>query len=153
MQEKLHDFFTEHWGSPEMVLSTGTYTATDLDGFVCIDNDKRMIGLITYTLHDENLEVISLDSLKENRGYGTHLLQKVEEVAIQKGMQQIQVITTNDNLRALRFYQKREYYISQIFPRAVMKARETKPDIPLVGYDDIPIRDEMLLVKQLRGQL
>ncbi|MTT30458.1 GNAT family N-acetyltransferase [Terrilactibacillus sp. BCM23-1] len=149
MQKKLHDFFTDHWGSPEMVLSTGTYTVTDLDGFVCIDSDKRMIGLITYTLHQKSLEIISLDSLKENRGYGTHLLKKVEEVAIQKGLHQIQVITTNDNLHALRFYQKRDYYISQVFPGAVIKAREKKPDIPLVGYADIPIRDEILLIKQL----
>jgi hypothetical protein len=52
--------------------------------------------------------------------------------------------TTNDNLDALRFYQRRGFRISAVRPRAVERARATlKPEIPEVGAYGIPVRDEI----------
>ena len=88
----------------------------------------------------------------ENQGVGSALLQQAEAFAAQHGCVTIRLITTNDNLHALRFYQKRGYQIVKVFPNAVEKARQRKPSIPLVGADGIPIRDELLLTKQLNKQ-
>jgi GNAT superfamily N-acetyltransferase len=106
-------------------------------------------NIITFVIRGEECEIVSLDSVIENHGIGSALLKQVETFAPQHGCALIRLITTNDNLRALRFYQKRGYQIVKVFPNAVEKARQIKPSIPLVSADGIPIRDEFLLTKQL----
>ena len=60
------------------------------------------------------------------------------------------VDTTNDNVDALRFYQRRGYQIVAVRPGAVDEARRTlKPTIPEVGRSGIPMRDELTLEKRL----
>ncbi|TCP29208.1 hypothetical protein EV207_1117 [Scopulibacillus darangshiensis] len=61
----------------------------------------------------------------------------------------MKLITTNINLHALGFYQKRGYRIVKIIQNAVPKAREIKPGIPLVAENGIPICDEILLKNTL----
>jgi ribosomal protein S18 acetylase RimI-like enzyme len=110
---------------------------------------NRIAGLITFVIHDGECEIVSLDSVIENQGVGSALLQQAEAFAAQHKCVKIRLITTNDNLNALRFYQKRGYQIVKVFPNAVEKARRWKPSIPHVSPDGIPIRDELLLIKQL----
>ena len=55
----------------------------------------------------------------------------------------------NDNLRALEFYQKRGYCLTKIYPNAIKKVRKLKKDVPLLGINNIPLRDEIELEKQL----
>ena len=57
----------------------------------------------------------------------------------------IMVITTNDNLRALRFYQKRRFDIVALHRNALDLARKLKPEIPKKGIDGIPLRHEFEL--------
>jgi hypothetical protein len=45
----------------------------------------------------------------------------------------------------LRFYQKRGFVIAAIHVNALEKARRLKPEIPLIGEDGIPLRDEIEL--------
>jgi len=55
------------------------------------------------------------------------------------------LVTTNDNLRALKFYQKRNWEIIGLHLYAVKEARKIKDSIPLLGYDNIPILHEIEL--------
>ena len=158
--ERLHDglavkvrsFFIEQWGSPEMVISSGIYDCSVLDGFAALDEEARIVGLITFDRKEEELEIISLDSLSEGRGIGGMLLEQVERLARIEKKNAISLITTNDNLNALKFYQKRGYRLSKLFPNAVDEARKTKPSIPLIGEHGIPLQDELQLVKKLYGE-
>jgi len=60
------------------------------------------------------------------------------------------LVTTNDNLHALRFYQRRGMCLVRVWPDATTRAREKlKPQIPLTGEHGIPIRDELELELQL----
>ncbi|MFS0749421.1 GNAT family N-acetyltransferase [Oceanobacillus sp. 1P07AA] len=145
---KVVDFFNKHWGSTEMVISSGIYDCSTLDGFAVLNGD-RIIGLITYIINNDKCEIISLDSLEEGKGIGTALLREVEELAKNQKCKVIHLITTNDNLIALKFYQKRAFLLSEILNNAVEKARKLKPEIPLVSDEGIPIRDEIVLMKKL----
>lgn len=147
-KEKVIEFFKEHWGSPQMVISTGIYDCSTLDGFAVLKEDK-IIGLITYDIQNGECEIISLDSVEEGKGIGSALVQEVELLALKENCKVIKLVTTNDNLLALKFYQKRGFILSQIFNNAVEKARKLKPEIPLIGNDGIPIRDEIELKKFL----
>ncbi|WP_227395080.1 GNAT family N-acetyltransferase [Jeotgalibacillus aurantiacus] len=141
-------FFEEHWGSSEMVLSSGTYDCSALNGFYT-GSALHITGLVTYIIKENVIEVISLDSVEEGRGIGSQLMNKVEDEALSKGIKIIELMTTNDNLHALKFYQRRGYHLAALFPGAVEKAREKKPSIPLMSENGIPIRDEILLRKDL----
>lgn len=147
-KEKVIEFFKEHWGSPQMVISTGIYDCSTLDGFAVLKEEK-IIGLITYDIQNGECEIISLDSVEEEKGIGSALVQEVERLALNKNCNVLKLVTTNDNLLALKFYQKRGFILSQIFNNAVEKARKLKPEIPLIGNDGIPIRDEIELKKFL----
>jgi hypothetical protein len=67
------------------------------------------------------------------------------------------VVTTNDNLDALRFYQRRGFRLAVLRPGAVDRSRESlKPGIPETGAGGIRLRDELELQMDLdqvgRGQ-
>jgi ribosomal protein S18 acetylase RimI-like enzyme len=146
---KVQEFFKKQWGSPQMVISTGVYHCDELDGCAVFDDNGEIIGLLTYVKRGEEWEIISLDSVIENKGIGSLLLQFFEKKVKEDGGIIIKLITTNDNLRALQFYQKRGYTIAGIIVNAVEKARTIKPQIPFVAENGIPIRDEILLQKEL----
>ncbi len=145
-RQQVIDFFRMHWGSSQMIISSGTYDCAMLDGYVYVE-DASILGLITYVLHEDSLEVISLDSIQEGQGIGSRLMEKVEQFAKLQGIRQIELITTNDNLQALKFYQKRGYRITDVMPNAVVEARKVKPTIPLIGNEGIPLLDELKLKK------
>ena len=147
-RQQVIEFFRKHWGSSQMIISSGTYDCAMLDGYVYLE-DVAILGLVTYVLHANSLEIISLDSIQEGKGIGSRLMAEVEQFAMEHAIPKIELITTNDNLQALKFYQKRGYRITHIIPNAVVEARKVKPTIPLIGNDGIPLLDELKLQKKL----
>lgn len=147
-RELVNQFFIENWYSTNMSIRGEIIDGTKLDGFLLQEKNK-IIGLITYKFFGDVCEIVSLDSKKENIGIGTALLKEVEMVAIESNCKKLRLITTNDNLRALQFYQKRGYCLTKIYPNAMDEVRKVKPDIPLLGENNIPLRDEIELEKRL----
>jgi len=84
-----------------------------------------------------------LDSLSENRGIGTRLLEEVIKISRNNGCNRVWLITSNDNTNAMRFYQKRGFEFKEVYINAIEDARKIKPQIPIVGYDNIPIKHEI----------
>ena len=90
-------------------------------------------------------EVITLNSLRAEIGVGSSLLGAAREAARAASCRRIWLITTNDNLAALKFYQKRGWRLAAIHRDALEESRRLKPEIPRVGIDGIPLRDEIEL--------
>ncbi|MNJ48236.1 Acetyltransferase (GNAT) family protein [compost metagenome] len=147
--QKITQFFVTQWGSAQMVISSGVYHCDQLDGYTMLNDEKEIVGLITYVYDGDEIEIVSLDSLIENKGVGSLLLSSVEEKASKLHCRNVKLITTNDNLRALKFYQKRSYRLAAIYTDAVERARKIKPQIPVIGDHGIPICDELLLKKKI----
>lgn len=104
------------------------------------------VGLLTFRpRHGVATEVVTLDALVSGVGAGTILLKGVEQLARLDGWKRLWLVTTNDNLRALRTYQRAGWRMVAVRPDAVDRARELKPSIPTVGLDGIPLRDEIEL--------
>jgi ribosomal protein S18 acetylase RimI-like enzyme len=141
---RLRQFWTEHWGGEEMISRGNIYRPEQLDGFV-VEDDGEWIGLLTFFIKDGECEVTSLDSLREGQGIGSRLIEQASQEARDRGCHRLFLITTNDNLNALGFYQKRGFEIVTIYRGAVNRSRKIKPGIPLVGYNNIPLRDEIEL--------
>lgn len=53
------------------------------------------------------------------------------------------LITTNDNINAIRFYQKRGFDMAHLFHNALDVSRKLKPEIPLIGENSIPLQHEI----------
>ena len=141
---RLRQFWVEHWGDDFMVSRGNIYRPEQLEGFV-IEDGEEWVGLLTFFVKDNELEVTSLDSLREGQGLGTKLMNAVMEVAREQKCQRVFLITTNDNLNALGFYQKRGFELVTIYRGAIHETRKLKPNIPLIGYNNIPLRDEIEL--------
>lgn len=142
-------YFMEHWLTDTMVVSSGDYPIHALKGVVALTPQDKVVGLITYAVHGNALEIISLNATPEGQGIGTALLAEAERRAIEDGLTLMVLTTTNDNLEAMRFYMKRGYRMSKVIRGAVDRARTKKDSIPVVGADGIPLHDELVLNKTL----
>lgn len=134
----------EHWGSPAVVTRGRVHRADRLPGFVA-EHDGEPAGLVTYRIAEAECEVVTLNSLVEDRGLGTALLEAVRQVALAADCRRLWLITTNDNTAALRFYQRRGLVLAALHRGAIRESRRLKPQIPATGNDGIPIRDELEL--------
>jgi ribosomal protein S18 acetylase RimI-like enzyme len=140
----LRAIWKENWGDEFVVAHGVIYYPDSLDGFVALDDDK-WVGEITYTFSGNECEIVSLDSARQGMGVGTMLIHKVIEEAREKDCGRIFLITTNDNLNALGFYQKRGFELVAVHRGAINDSRKIKPGIPLIGANNIPLRDEIEL--------
>jgi ribosomal protein S18 acetylase RimI-like enzyme len=134
----------EHWGAARIVTRGIVHEAERLPALIA-EMDNERVGLITYRFQEDQCEVISLNSLRESIGIGTALLDAVKDAASKKGCRRLWLITTNDNLAAVRFYQKRGWTLVAVHRGAIAESRKLKPTIPEIGIDGIPIRDEIEL--------
>lgn len=142
----VNKFFIDNWFSTDMDLRGEVIDCTKIDGFL-IQEEGTIIGLITYKFFGDICEIVSLDSKIENIGIGTNLLKEAENVAINNNCKKMRLITTNDNMRALQFYQKRGYCLTKLYQNAMEEVRKIKPNVPELGDNDIPLRDEVELEK------
>ncbi len=140
----ISQFIAERWGSKNVVVHNTLYTPADLPGIVAVQNDTH-VGLITYTIQGDECEIVTLDSISPSIGIGKSLVEAVLKVARESSCRRVWLITTNDNLQALRFYQKRGFQLVTIYRNAVDESRKIKPEIPILGENGIPIRDEIEL--------
>lgn len=143
-QTLVTQFIIEHWGSEIVVAHDTIYHPAELQGFAAI-RDNTIIGLATYHIAKDECEIVTLDSVQKKTGIGTALIDAVKNIAIESKCKRLWLITTNDNLNALLFYQKRGFVLVAIHREAVTRARKLKPQIPLIGEFGIPLRDEVEL--------
>ena len=147
---RLRQYWKKNWGDAFVVAHGVVYHPDALDGFLAYDGPD-WVGVITFTCSDDGCEIVSLDSEREGQGLGTKLINAVLEEVRKQGCRRVFLLTTNDNLNALGFYQKRGFELVKINRGAVNESRKIKPSIPLVGMNNIPLRDEIELEIMLKG--
>lgn len=135
-------FIKQHWYTTTMVIRGKEIDLTKAEGFYFSEGDN-IVGLITYIVYDNILEITSLDSLYQNQGIGSKLVDTVIHEAKERNLQKIVLITTNDNINAIKFYQKRGFDMARLFHNALDISRKLKPEIPLIGENSIPLRHEI----------
>jgi GNAT superfamily N-acetyltransferase len=124
--------------------------ALDHPALVAEHDDGQLVGVLTYVLDDESCEILTLHAAEPRAGAGTALIEAIERLASERGSRRLWVLTTNDNVDALRFYQRRGFRLAELRAGAVDEARRTlKPEIPEDGDHGIRIRDELILEKEI----
>lgn len=140
----INAFIKQHWYTTVMIIRGKEIDMTKVDGFY-FSEGETIIGLITYLVYDNILEITSLDSLREKQGIGSKLVELVLREAKERKLQKVVLITTNDNINALRFYQKRGFDMAYLYHNSINVSRKLKPEIPMVGENSIPLRHEIEL--------
>ena len=117
---------------------------------ILADEAGRLVGVLSYLILGADCEIVTLHTSRRWTGIGTALIEEMRRLATGQGCTALRVTTTNDNVDALRFYQRRGFVLSELRRRAVDDARRTlKPTIPLAGNHGIPLRDEIELRQEL----
>ena len=146
---RLTQFWREQWAGEEMLVHGEVFRPEQLEGFVNAD----WTGVVTFLAGPGGCEIISLDSLREGGGTGSELVGAVVDEATRRGCRRVFLSTTNDNLRALGFYQRRGFELVSVRRGAVTESRMRKPGIPLIGDNEIPVRDELELELRLPARI
>ena len=133
---------TELWGAPEVVVHDGAFYPALLPGFIA-ERDGRIVGIVTYEVRPGVLEIVTINALDRYSGIGTMLIEAVRGEAKRRRCHEVMLTTTNDNVDALRFYQRRGFRIIALRRGAVDRSRQVKPTIPRSGDYGIPLHDEI----------
>jgi GNAT superfamily N-acetyltransferase len=139
----------ERWGGRQVIVHDEIFEAHLLPALLAGENE----GLATFRIQRSGekkfAELVTLDALTVSHGIGTALIEALIARLQAEVVDVLRVTTTNDNLNALRFYQRRGFRMTEVRPGAVDRARSQKPSIPLVGEFGIPIHDEIDLERQI----
>lgn len=138
----------EHRWSLPILSPWGSYQPQDVEGLV-LEEEGELAALVTWAPHRPQVEIVSLDAVHPGCGHGSIVLAAVERLLKLDGFDEIELITSNDNLRAVGFYVRRGYRLVRVHVDAMTEVRRIKPDIPLTGLDGIPLRDVLELRKRL----
>ena len=140
---------TARWGSTTIVTGSRRRDAAALQALVAVEtsseHERDRVGLLTYRVDRQGVEVVTIDSLKGRSGIGTALLARASQIARHAGTARVWLITTNDDLNAIEFYEHRGFRIVAVHEGAVDRARALKPSIPLVAENGIELHDELEL--------
>ncbi|WP_119459836.1 GNAT family N-acetyltransferase [Rhodospirillaceae bacterium SYSU D60014] len=147
-RDRIAAFLVERWYDRVVMLDGRAIDAASLPGFVEL-GDGGILGLVTLLDGVSESEIVTLDAVNAFTGLGTRLVEKAAERAADLRLSRLVVRTTNDNLDALRFYQRRGFRLHRLVPGAIDEERRTKPSIPLIGRYGIPVRDELTLVRDV----
>ena len=142
-QTWVENVLTERWGGLQVIAHNEIFDAHLLPALIA----GEKLGLATFRFRQMSqikvAELITLDALTPQHGVGTALVEALVSKLRAEKVMMLRVTTTNDNLNALRFYQRRGFRLTQVHPGAVDEARRSKPSIPRTGEYGIPIRDEI----------
>lgn len=130
------------WYTTDMILRGERCDLSNAEGIVAIEDDA-IAGLLTYRVEGGTCEILSLDSLAEGRGVGTELIRRAILLARENGCARLIAVTTNDNIEAMRFYQRRGFDMVLLSRDALDVSRKLKPEIPLFGMHGIPLKHEI----------
>lgn len=129
-------------GVPHMARFGELLNPLEHEGIVA-ERDGRPVALLTVSESEKGLEVLTLHSDVEGIGAGSRLLETALRVAVASHAARLWLVTTNDNLRAIRWYLRRGMRVARVLPGGVDADRASvKPEIPPTNPDNgLPIRD------------
>jgi GNAT superfamily N-acetyltransferase len=107
-----------------------------------------LAGALAYRLLPDALHVIALatDPMWQRSGVATQLAGEAEFIAGRHGVRRLVAATTNDNLPALYFYQRRGWTMTEVVIGGALARVAGRPG---GGFAGIAVRDEIRMEKVL----
>ena len=138
----------EEWAGPLVVTRGQVYDTWHCPGLIAVD-EGELIGYLLYLPKNEEWEILVLHALEKNRGIGTALVDALSEKVKKTGGKKLSVVTTNDNIPAIRFYQRRGFSLGEVGFNALEETRKIKPNVPEIGLEGIRLSHELVFFRSL----
>ena len=140
------ELFTRDFGRTQIVAFGEVMDIDQMPALVAV-RYLDPSGALAYRLFGDALHIVALatDPMWQRSGVGGHLVAEAELIARRLQLRRLIVSTTNDNLPALYFYQRRGYRMTDFVPNSIIM--HTGQEV--AGFAGIPVRDEVRLEKTL----
>lgn len=140
------ELFNQDFGRTKIVAFGEVMDIDQIPALVAIRHSSPS-GALAYRLLGDALHIVALatDPMWQRSGVGACLLAEAELLARRLKLSRLLVATSNDNLPALYFYQRRGYRLTALVPNSV--AEHTHQQV--AGFAGIPVTDEIRLEKVL----
>lgn len=132
----------EHFGG-EPIVSLGQAYRMDELQFAFARRDGEPVAFAGYRWDGEDCELVVLVSGAPGAGYGGEVVDQVLRQAKARGCRRVWLVATNDNLHAIGWYQRRGFEMVRVHRRSIERERLLKPNLPQLGLNGIPLRDEI----------
>jgi GNAT superfamily N-acetyltransferase len=137
------------WGSVRVAVHHELFDLQELPCLIAVSDKREVVGYCYYRIADDECEIMAIESVVSNTGIGSALVSAVVSKAKSENCKRIYVNTSNDNTRALRFYQRRGFAMCAVRWNEFDYLRTIKRSIPLIGDDGIPLLHEIELEMKL----
>jgi GNAT superfamily N-acetyltransferase len=146
-RDVVRELFDRDFGRTRIVAFDKVVDLDQIPSLVAVMRDEPS-GALGYQQLGDALHIVALatDPMWQRSGVGGHLVAEAELLARRLNLPRVVVATTNDNLPALYFYQRRGYYMTALVPSSV----EAHTQRELAGFAGIPVRDEIRMEKRLQ---
>ena len=142
----INELIVKNWAGPYIVTLGVLHDTRTSEGFVAVIDDE-VVGYVLYNVDCGDCEIIVLESMREGKGIGRALVQAVKDAVKNQDCGLVRIVTTNDNTRAMRFYQRIGFTLKAVHMCTIQEYRENiKPEIPILGFDNILIAHEFEFV-------
>ncbi|HZQ86647.1 MAG TPA: GNAT family N-acetyltransferase [Acidimicrobiales bacterium] len=139
----LRKVLAEQWGLPVVSISGVHDDPSALPGFVADDSlptGGMPLGYLTYIVDGDQCEVLTINALLQGAGVGRALMDAARGAAVNAGCRRLWLMTTNENLRAIAFYQRWGMDLAALHRNFADTVRAAKPAVDLSPHDGIPFR-------------
>ena len=143
--EWIKELYSRTWSGDICVSRGKVQKVDDFTGGFVAETGGQNAGFVTYTITGQEVEITGLVSLKEKSGIGSALVKAVIDLAKKQKLQKVCLVTTNDNLNGIGFWQKWGFKLIKVYPGSMEYVRKIKPAVPFIGENGIPLRDELEL--------
>ena len=147
-RDRLNELLQLRWPDSNLIIAGRFVQPEDVEGVGAYSNE-RLHGIATWVTKGKTMSIVAVNAFTEVRGVGVGLVDAMVRHGRDNGMAILRANISNDNVVALRFYQKRGFRISALHRGIYDAMRQIKPSIPLTGLDGIPMRDEIELEYEL----
>ena len=141
---QIEELLIHRWIEGSLVILGKTVRPADVEALAAY-RDGRLAGIATWHMRDGFLYLLTLNNITSHHGIGVALFDGMVALARERGFRILRTMIGNDNVDALRFYQRRGFRLIALYAGSVDRSRLIKPSIPRVGAHGIPFRDELEL--------
>ena len=149
---ELAEFIAARWQG-EFIVSYGEIFHPHREEGFLERREGKIVGALTFTLRGGSMHILTLNSAVEGTGIGSSLMLQTLHVARERGLRRIWLTTSSNNLKAIGFYQRLGFRMTELRLGALDDARKTKPNIPLTGDRGVANRDEVVMELHLEPYL
>ncbi len=139
--DEVRALVVQHWGEDALVIAGKAHRTDEMMLKAVINSADQLGGVAIYRMNGATVLLGAIIVVEGHHGIGTVLFQSVVSDARELKLKKLRASTTNDNVEAMKFYQKRGMRLNALFAGGADAFRAFRPGLHVMGRHGIPCRD------------